>query len=154
MNAWPYVRGGLVAASLLGGAFGSDWRQVDFGHGLPEIAAAVFVFGIVGMLFVVCIQAFNRRSDPEWFYPGWALNPFKLGQPLQFFHLGGYFIFAAGVGALLRSLFVPDMPLAEPVVLTFWGAGTLVGVWCCARIFRKKMVRVRASPEQRPHENT
>lgn len=154
MNAWPYVRGGPVVVSFLGGILGTDRRHVDFGYGLPEIAAAVFVFGIVSMLFVVGIQAFNPRSDPEWFYPGWALNPFKLGQPLQFFHVGGYFIFAAGVGALLRSLFVPDMSLAEPVVFTFWGAGTLAGVWCCARIFRKKMVRVSASSEEGPHENT
>jgi hypothetical protein len=153
MHAWPYVRGGLVVASFLGGVFGTDQRQLDFGYGLPEITA-VFAFGIVSMLFVVGIQAFNSRSDPEWRYPGWALSPFNLGQPLQFFHLGGYFIFAAGVGALLRSLFVPDMPLAEATVFTFWGAGTLTGVWCCTRIFRKKMVRVSPSLKQRPHENT
>jgi hypothetical protein len=154
MSMWPYVRGGFVAVSLLGGVLGADRRYVDFGYGLYEIAAAVFVFGIVGMLFVIGIQAFNPRSDREWLYPGWALNPFKLGQPLQFFHFGGYLILAAGVGALLRSLFAHDMPLAEPVVLTFWGAGILVGVWCCTRIFRKKMVRTSASPEQKSHANT
>ena len=66
--------------------------------------------------------------------------PFRPGQPLQFFHFGGYFMLAAGVGALLRSLFVSAMPLAEPVLITFWGAGMLVGVWCCTRVFKKKMV--------------
>jgi hypothetical protein len=120
-NVWPYVRGGLVAVSLLGGILGTDRRDVDFGYGLHEIAAAVFVFGVVGMLLVIGIQAFNSRSDPEWSYPAWALNPYKLGQPMQFFHFGGYFILAAGVGALLRSLFVRDTPLAEPVAFTFWG---------------------------------
>jgi hypothetical protein len=154
MNMWPYVRGGFVAVSFLGGVLGTDRRYVDFGYGLYEIAITVFVFGIVGMLLVIGIQAVNPRSDPKWFYPGWALNPFKLGQPLQFFHFGGYFIMAAGVGALLRSLFVHDTPLAEPVVFTFWGAGILVGVWCCTRVFRKKMVRNSAPPEQRSHEST
>jgi hypothetical protein len=140
MNGWPYVRVGLTAASFLGGAFAAEPQHIDFGYGLPEIAAAVFMFGIVGMLFVVGIQAFNPRSDAEWAYPNWALNPFRLGQPLQFFHFGGYFMLAAGVGALLRSLFVDAMPVAEPVLFTFCGAGVLVGVWCCTRVFKKKMV--------------
>ncbi len=142
MSAWPYIRGGLTAASLLGGAFGTERQHVDFGYGLPEVAAAVFVFGIVGMLFVVGIQAFNPRSDAKWAYPNWALNPFKLGQPLQFFHFGGYFVLAAGVGALLRSFFVDAIPVAEPVVFTFWGAGILVGVWCCTHVFKRKMMHI------------
>jgi hypothetical protein len=141
MNAWSYVRGGLIAASFLGGAFGADRRYVEFGYGVPEIAVAVFVFGIVGMLLVVGIQAFNPRSDAEWAYPKWTLNPFRPGQPLQFFHFVGYFFLAAGVGALLRSLFIHATPVSEPVVFTFWGAGILAGVWCCIRVFKKKMVR-------------
>ena len=92
MNMWPYIRGGLVAVSLLGGTLGVHRQYVDFGYGLYQIAAAVFVFGIVGMLFVIGIQAFNPRSDAKWSYPRCALNTFKIGQPLQFFHFGGYFI--------------------------------------------------------------
>ena len=146
MNAWPYVRVGLIAASFLGSAFAAEHQYVDFGYGLSEIAAAVFMFGIVGMLFVVGIQAFNPRSDAKWAYPSWTLNPFRLGQPLQLFHFSGYFVLAAGVGALLRSLFVDAMPLAEPILFTFWGAGMLVGVWCCTRVFKKKMALKQEHP--------
>jgi len=141
MNAWFYIRVGLVLVSFLGGAFGTSRGAVNFGYGLPEIAAASFAFGVVGMLFVIGVQAFNPWSDAAWAYPQWTQNPFKPGQPLQFFHLGGYFFLAAGVGALLRAFFVQIAPLAEPVMFAFWGSGILVGVWCCCRLFKKKMAR-------------
>jgi hypothetical protein len=141
MNAWPYVRGGVVAASFLGGILGTNRRVVELGISLPTIAFATFTLGIVGMLFVIGIQAFNPRSDAVWAYPKWTLNPFKLRQPLQFFHLGGYFFLLAGVGALSRWLLVRETPLAEPIAFSAWGAGILAGVWCCTRVFHKKMVR-------------
>ena len=140
MNAWSYVRATLVAAGFLGGLFGTG-RSVDFGMPMAYIAAAAFVFGIVGMLFVIGIQAMNSRSATVWSYPRWALNPFSMRQPLQFFHFAGYFVLAAGVGALLRSVFVGRTLIAEPVAFAFWGAGILAGVWCCTRAFRRKMER-------------
>lgn len=141
MNAWPYVRGGVVTASFLGGVLGTDRRVVDFGMSLPTIALATFTFGVVGMLFVVGIQAFNPRSDAVWAYPKWTLNPFQLRQPLQFFHLGGYVFLLAGVGALSRWLFIRETPLAEPIAFASWGAGILAAVWCCTRVFHKKMMQ-------------
>ena len=129
-----------MAVSLLGGLFGTS-RSVDFGVPLPYFAAAAFAFGVVGMLFIIGIQAFNPRSDAIWSHPRWELNPFTMRQPLQFFHFGGYFFLAAGVGALLRSVFVSGTPLAEPVAFTFWGAGILAGVWTCTWAFRRKMQR-------------
>jgi hypothetical protein len=139
MNPWPYVRGGIVTASFLGGALGTDHGIADFGISLPAIAFGAFALGVVGMLLVVGIQAFNPRSDATWAYPKWTANPFRLGQPLQFFHLGGYFFLFAGIGALLRWLFVRETPLLEPIALSAWGAGILAGVWCCTRVFRRKM---------------
>ena len=140
MSAWSYVRGAVVAASFLGGLFGTG-PAIDFGFPLLYIAAAAFAYGVIGMLFVIGIQAFNSRSDAVWLYPRWALSPFSMRQPLQFFHFGGYFMLAAGVGALLRSAFSNRTALAEPIALTFWGAGILVGVWCCTRAFSRKMER-------------
>lgn len=141
MNVWLYVRSGLVVTSFLLCAFGASRRDVDFSYGLLEIAAAAFAFGVVGALFLVGIQAFNPRSDAEWAYPRWTLSPFELGQPLQFVHFCGYLLLAGGVGSLIRAVFVQATPLAEPVAFAFWGAGILVGVWCCCRLFKKKMAR-------------
>src|SRR5262245_26024000 len=139
MNPWLYVRGGLVVVSFLDGAIAASRLDIALDQDFHEIAAAVFVFGIVAMLLIVGVQALASRSDAEWTYPSWRLNPFKLGQPLQFFHLGGYFFLAEGAGVLLRSLFVEAMPLGEPVVLTACGIGMLTGVWCCTRLFKRKM---------------
>jgi hypothetical protein len=138
MNVWIYIRGGIVGASLLGGIFGHP-RPVAFGYPWPYLAAAVFAFGVVGMLFIVGIQAFNPRSAPVWHYPHWTKNPFTTREPLQFFHLGGFFFLAAGIGALMRSLLTSAAPEIEPVIFAFWGLGILAGVWCCTRVFRRKM---------------
>ncbi len=138
MNVWFYLRGATVVASFAGGLFGKG-RPVDFGFPLLYLAAAFFGFSAVGMLFVIGIRALNSHSDAVWKYPAWMLNPFRLGQPLQFFHWGGYLFLAAGVGALIRTTITGDTRLTEPVVFTACGAGALFGVWCCTRIFRKKM---------------
>jgi hypothetical protein len=141
MRDWTYVRGAIVAASFLGGVSGTP-RAIEVGFSLLQVAAAVFSFGVVGMLFVIGIQAFNSRSDAVWSYPSWSLTPFSLRQPLQLFHLGGYFMLAAGFGGLLRSAVTHDSPLVEPIVLAFWGAGMLTGIWCCTRLFSHKLQRI------------
>jgi len=91
VSAWSFVRGTAIAASFLGSVFGTNRRAVDFGFPLQYVAVAAFAFGVIGMLFVIGIQAINPRSDAVWAYPRWTLNPFSMRQPLQLFHFGGYF---------------------------------------------------------------
>lgn len=140
---WLYVRGGLVATSFLGGLLG-DNRIVSFGYTWPQLVGGLFAFGVIGMLFVIGIQAFNPRSASTWAYPQWGLNPFSMRQPLQLFHLCGYFFVAAGVGALIRAQILGIAPGDEPLVYASWGAGIVAGVWCCSRAFRRKMERPSA----------
>jgi hypothetical protein len=138
MNAWRHFRVCVIAVFFAGGLFGGS-RGMNTGYPLAYLAGAVFLFGVIGMLFVIGIQAVNPRSDAVWERPNWISNPFKGGQPLQFFYFGGYFILAGGIGGLLRSAFVSGTPIVEPVVLTCWGAGMLLGVWVCTQVFRFKM---------------
>jgi hypothetical protein len=141
MIRWLYVRAALVVASFTGGVLGEGDQGPELGGSLSWIAVGVFMFGVIGMLFIIGMQAINPRSAPYWRYPSWACNPFTLREPLQFFHLGGYFFLAAGVGRLLRFAFDRSIPLFESVVFAFWGGGIVVGVWLGAAIFRKKMLR-------------
>jgi hypothetical protein len=60
-------------------------------------------------------------------------------EPLQLFHLGGFVFLAAGVGALLRASLTSRVLTVEPIIFTFGGFGILAGVWCCTRVFRRKM---------------
>lgn len=137
-NRWLYIRSGLVAASFAGGVFGEGSLK-DFGYPRPQLAVALFAFGVVGMLFVIGIQAFNPRSAATWAFPQWRLNPFTMRQPLQLFHFCGYFFLAAGMGALLRALVLGTVAGDEPIVFASWGAGIIAGVWCCSRVFSRKM---------------
>jgi hypothetical protein len=138
MRVWVYVKSAVVAAALVEGFF-EGGGVLDPGLPLGYFATGVFAFGVVGMLLVIGIQYLNPRSDAAWTYPQWAVNPLRTGQPLQFFYFAGYFFLAGGLGGLLRAMFVKASPLSEPVLATFTGAGVLVGVWSCTRVFRKKM---------------
>ena len=144
-NRWVYVRGGLVAASFVGEIF-SEGRVVNFGYPWPQLTTALFVFGVVGMLFVVGVQTFNPRSASTWAFPQWRLNPLTMRQPLQLFHLCGYFFLAAGTGALLRALVLGTPAGDEPIAFASWGAGIIAGVWCCSRVFPRKMERLGPQP--------
>ena len=138
MTPWAYLRLAIVAASFVGGAFGAS-RLSD--QGVPTFQSLLFIFagGIFGMLFVIGIQRMNPRSAAAWRYPSWLVNPFTMREPLQFFHLGGYFFLASGVGSLLRWYFVRTTPLFEPLLFTAWGCGVLIGVRLCTIVFRGKM---------------
>ena len=146
MTGWLLARLTIVAAFLFGGVFGSA-RPLSTGYPLYQVALAVFAFGIVGMLFVVGIQAFNSRSAQIWRYPSWARNPFTMREPLQFFHLGGYLMLASGMGGLLRFAYDRTTPVTEAVILASWGVGVLFGVRSCTLVFRHKMERPNKSLE-------
>jgi hypothetical protein len=139
MKTWFIVRLALVAASFLQGAF------IDLPLALSEDVSAqsllfIFGFGILGMLFVVGFQRFNPRSAPTWRYPSWHINPFLLREPLQFFHLGAFIMFAVVAGDALRSVIL-GQPLQLSLLLPLvFGAGILVGVYACTFVFRSKMM--------------
>ena len=93
------------------------------------------------MLFIIGIQAFNARSAAVWAYPHWTRNPFTMREPLQFFHFGGYFMLAGGVGGLVHYAYDRSAHVTQPVVLAAWGFGMLMGVRVCTLVFRRKMAR-------------
>ena len=137
---WCYIRIAAVAAAFLGGVLGHG-RSLITGYTDAQMAAATFAFGAVAMLFVIGLQAFNSRSAPVWTYPSWRVSPFTMKEPLQFFHLGGYFFLASGVGGLIHVALDRTLPVTEPLIFTSTGAGVLCGVWLCCRVFRRKMAR-------------
>ncbi len=138
MRLWLAVRIALVGLSFLQGALSSQSFAPPQGVSL-SLLAAIFVFGIVGMLFVVGIQRVTPRSAPVWRYPRWSINPFLLREPLQFFHLGGFFFIATGAGNALRLLFLAQPITASALFLPAFGAGALAGVYACTVVYRGKM---------------
>jgi hypothetical protein len=100
---------------------------------------AMFVACIPIMLVVIGLQRINPWSASAWQYPDWALNPFELREPVQFFHFTGYVLLAAGLGSLARTLSGAQVLTAETQILVVAGAGQLCGVYACIAIFRSKM---------------
>ena len=138
MNVWAWVRIMIVAAFILMGLL------------LPAQPAAkppiqwqdlgiIFAFIPVGLLFVVGLQALNRRSAIVWRYPSWWVNPFNVSEPLQFFHLGGYSFLAYGMGVLLQLSISNRLFYPEAFIGLIIGAGALLGVHICTLVFRRKM---------------
>lgn len=99
----------------------------------------VFGFGIIGMLFVVGVQRLNPRPAPTWRYPNWSVNPFSLREPLQFFHLGGFFLLAGGAGGALGQLLRGHPLGVANLFLPAFGAGILSGVYVCILVYCRKM---------------
>ena len=140
MNQWAIVRVALLAIGLLQGALSSQ-AQAPLDGVTPTLIAVAFAFGIVGLLFVVGIQRINPISAPIWRYPSWSINPFLLREPLQFFHLGGFYFLASGVGELLRQIFLKNPLTLDYLFLPAIGLGLLSGVYLCTVVFRSKMAR-------------
>lgn len=138
MKIWPTIRVFLILAALLQGLLMDGVAPPPEDSPLP-ILGVVFIFGVVGMLFVVGIQAFNPRSASVWRYPNWSINPFLLKEPIQFFHFGGYYFLALGVGALVRHLAISHTIGPDSFFLLSLALGMLAGVRACTIVFRRKM---------------
>lgn len=138
MKTWPILRVILILAALLQGLLLDGVAPPPEDSPLP-ILGVIFIFGVVGMLFVVGIQAFNPRSASVWRYPSWSINPFLLKEPLQFFHFGGYYFLALGVGVLVRHLVTSHTVGPDSFFLLSLALGILAGVWACTIVFRRKM---------------
>ena len=104
------------------------------------ILAVVSLFGIVGLLFVIGIQASNPLSAKSWRYPSWSANPFSLSEPLQFFHLAGYFFLAMVLGRVAQLVVTGESVGFELLFPVAFGSGCIVGVHVCTMVFRKKML--------------
>lgn len=136
---WTIIRVTLISVAFLSPAFITKSPQQTEDMPAPFLIAT-FVFGIVGLLFVVGMQRINPWSAKLWRYPKWSINPFQIREPLQFFHFGGYFMLASGAGTLLHQiLFGPALRISECLPLVF-GVGILCGVRACTVVYQNKMV--------------
>jgi len=103
----------------------------------------IFVFSVLGIVFVFAIQSFNPWSAPVWHRPSWSRNPLNFGEPLQFFHLAAFACLASGIVTLLRiaiSRFPFYVGALVPVAMS---VGVLVGLQGAMFLASSKMERRR-----------
>lgn|SRR5690554_2031716 len=137
MNKWICIRVALVlmvsVASMVNPFATEDIASFDWLSLL-----VIFTVSPIALLLVIGIQAFNSQSQKVWLKPSWSLNPFNFGDPLQFFHLGGYIMLAQGLVTLLQGLVSSSQ--INPLVLApaAMGLGTLIGVHLAVFVYRRK----------------
>lgn len=135
---WLYVRLAIISVVVVPSLIAPANENQEIPEITWEAVPIAFIFGIVGLQFIIGIQAFNPMSAKKWLRPGWRNNPFNLKQPLQFFHFGGWFMLAGSltylptvIGGSQGSMVLMAMPAS-------FGFGILLGVKLSVLIYRRK----------------
>lgn len=138
MNKWTYIRGTIIVVGIIATFFtplsSQAMPSID-----PYALLMIFIFCPVGLLFVLGIQVVNPMSAKYWRRPSWQLNPFNFSEPLQFFHLGTYVLFAQGIVLLLRIVTSSTPFYYEALVPLVMGAGIFIGLQLVMFIFKRKI---------------
>ena len=111
-----------------------------------SIAPVVLFLGVVGMLFVIGIQAVNPWSAKVWSRPSWSENPLSMRQPCQFFHLCAWFMAASGVAGAVTDVIVNHTLHPEYAVIAASGFGIRIGVSLAVVTFSWKFAVDRGHP--------
>lgn len=139
IDVWLLTRIAVVITGALSAQSFVPGPDSQFAGGSISLLLVFFGFGVIAMLFVVGLQAFNSRSAVLWTKPDWRLNPFSLKQPLQFFHMMGFYFIVSGIAASVVTL-LRHVSGLEPFIPIALGAGVLLGVKFCILLFRWKFI--------------
>jgi hypothetical protein len=140
-SKWFWIR---VVLTVLGGLSGvsivspetikSSSADLDW-----TATLVIFLFAVVGTLFLLAIQALNPYSAEIWHKASWEVNPFLFREPLQFFHCGAYCFIACGLVACAILVYRGDDGFPLGVSLLALGAGLRLAVALSACVFRRKV---------------
>ena len=139
---WLYIRLLFIAVGVVPQFFVTPNAAPEIPSLTWQFLPVAFLFGMVGLQFIIGLQAFNPMSAKVWLRPAWKHNPFNLKQPLQFFHFLGWFMLAGSLPDLLSAIEgegnVESMLIAA--MQTSFGLGMLLGVRVSALIYRRKFI--------------
>jgi hypothetical protein len=137
MNVWLLVRVAVIMLGVLGTSPFAPGPQSPFAGGSVMLLLMFFGFGVIATVLVVGLQAVNPRSAAVWIKPDWHGNPFSLKQPLQFFHMTGFYFIVVGLAAIALTQ-IKRLAGLEPFLPVALGAGILAGIKFCAALYRRK----------------
>jgi hypothetical protein len=104
---------------------------------MPYLLPLNLLLAPILLAVLVGLQTFNPFSARVWHRPSWRRCPFTAREPLQAFHLAGWAVLAAGLGACCAAPFAsePMRFLAGYVALS--GVGILFGVAVSTRLYAR-----------------
>ncbi len=137
MNKWKFLRIALISCVAVSSLFTPLEPKVNLAINWSTLGV-IFVFSFLALLFVVGMQVVNPLSAKVWHKPYWNRNPFSLKDPIQFFHLAAYIMFAQGAVVLSRLLFSSITFYLESLVPLVIGGGVLIGIKLAMHLFKVK----------------
>ena len=135
---WLYVRLAIIAIGVVSQFFASSNENQEAPEVIWTFVPVGFIFGVVGLQFIIGLQAFNPMSAKNWLRPSWQHNPFNFKQPLQFFHFGGWFMLASSLPYLPEVIEGNQESMFLAATLASFGLGMLLGVRLSVLIYRRK----------------
>jgi len=135
---WLYVRLSLIVFGVISTVISSTSSVYTIESIIFTDLLAAFIFCIVGLQFVIGIQAMSPQSDDKWLKPNWYQNPFNLGQPAHFFHFGGWLMLLSSLPPVISVVGESKSVLLSSLIPVIFGIGLLSGVHVSKYIFKKK----------------
>ena len=128
------VGGAVLAAPFLFHQMGAEFEGEA-----PTLAfiAELLGFGVFGVLLVLAIQSVSPFTSLTWSRPSWNSDPFEWSQPVQIFHLNGWFFIALGISTAIYTVAVGSTTFLFVFPLTI-GIGIALGVRLSLFAFRAK----------------
>jgi len=143
-RAWFRIRLVLICLGFVVGIASPPWLSDELLSEIPwpfvagALAMALF-FPPIALLFVIGIQAINPWSDRWWHRPTHRSNPFRLGNPLLFFHFAVYFSAVGGLGQLASGIWSGAGAALTGLSVLIGSGSTLLGLRLCMGVYRHKM---------------
>ena len=146
-QTWIRIRAILLGLSVIAGGLAFLMPDTFPYSDLPPSMAWIFggfillslVLAPFMLAAVILFQAINPFSDKVWTRPSHYCNPFRLGNPLLFFHFASFMFMAAGLGMSLTSFMGGIRQLLEGVYTILGGFAFLAGVHLAMRWCKHKM---------------
>ena len=144
MNTWKKIRVAIIFLVFVQGLL------IDGIAPPPSdvplfILPVIFIFGVIGMPFVIGIQYINPASPENWEKPDWSSNFLSIKNPINGFHFFSLVIFSAGVGVILRHLFYNNSLAPNSFFMLCLSLGLITGLKLCLLLFSKKFKNLTSS---------
>jgi hypothetical protein len=134
-----YIRIGFAFSAFIG-SFNDSSSMQSIGL-TAGVVLLLFCFLVV-TIFVSARYFIGIR--PEWGKVSWKSNPFRVSEPLHFFHFLSIFFLASGAGSICRYLFLSDIGIEKSYPVLAIGAGMLMAVVVLDRVIHKVQQKFKA----------
>lgn len=136
MKKWKKIRIGLIIFVFLQGLLLEGAAPPPSDAPLL-ILPIIFVFGLIGMPFIIGIQAINPASNKPWKRPGWDSNFLSTKNPINLFYLFSIIMFTLGLGVIFRHIIYKSYIGPDTFFFFALSSGLYLGIKLCTILFTK-----------------